>query len=93
MCHIRDFCSYYRSLCSNIKDDHTDVRCVEIEKFNGLNFKGTVTYKEAKTVFTDLLGMDPGKLYAIKFGFTRCPTIKYKLTLALDACSMIKNNL
>ena len=58
-----------------------------------MDFKGTVTYKEAKTVFTDMLGMDPGKLYAIKFGFTRCPTIKYKLTLALDACSMIKNNL
>ena len=72
--------------------DTTDVIIVEFEKSNGEDFKGTITYTEAKTIIvTDLMGLDQSLPYSIKFGYMKCPTVKYKLTQAVNMAEIVKN--
>ena len=44
----------------------TDVLTIECPKMNGNPFKGSITYTEARSMFTDSLSLAPGLLHSVK---------------------------
>ena len=53
---------------------------VEIQTMNEKPFKGTLTFKEAlEGIYTKCLELDTAILHGIRFRFSRCPIIKFKL--------------
>ena len=57
-----------------------DVLTVECMKLNENDFKGTVTYSEAQDkIFTEALGLSPDLLHSLKFGYSSCRTVTFKL--------------
>ena len=59
-----------------MRDDIT----IEIQAINGKPFKGTLTFHEAlEGIFVKCLGLDTKILHGIRFCFSKCPTVKYKL--------------
>ena len=57
-----------------------DVLTVECMKLNENDFKGTVTYSEAQDkIFTEALGLSSDLLHSLKFGYSSCRTVTFKL--------------
>ena len=57
-----------------------DVLTVECMKLNDTDFKGTITYSEAKErIFIEALGLSADLLHSLKFGYSSCRTITYNL--------------
>ena len=53
---------------------------IEVQTINGKPFKGTLTFHEALDgIYKRCLELDNNLLHGIRFRFSKCPTIKYKL--------------
>ena len=53
---------------------------IEIRQVNGVPFKGSLHYKEAKYgIFGDCLKQDPSLIHGLSFAFSDYPIIKHKL--------------
>ena len=66
-----------------------DVFTVEVETKDRENYRGTVTYDEAKyKIFLEALEMPEELLHGIKIQFGEGPTISYKLTEQIDVDSL-----
>ena len=58
---------------------------IEIRQVNGVPFKGSLHYKEAKYgIFGDCLKQDPSLIHGLSFAFSDYPIIKYKLKRQID---------
>ena len=58
---------------------------VEIRQVNGVPFKGSLHYKEAKYgIFQKSLGMDPTIIHGLSFAFSDYPIVKFKLKHQID---------
>ena len=58
-----------------------DVLTIECPKMNGVAFKGSITYTEAREkIFHELLGLPRELLHSLKMSYTKCRTITFKLT-------------
>jgi hypothetical protein len=59
---------------------HRDLIIVEIRQVNGVPFKGSLHYKEAKYgIFEHCLKQDPTSIHGLNFAFSDYPIVKYKL--------------
>ena len=57
-----------------------DELTVEIQTMNGKPFKGTLTFKEAlEGIYKRCLELDSAILHCLRFRYSRCPIVKYKL--------------
>ena len=57
-----------------------DLIIVEIRQVNGVPFKGSLHYKEAKYgIFEQCLRQDPTTIHGLNFAFSDYPIVKYKL--------------
>ena len=57
-----------------------DYIVVEIRQVNGVPFKGSLHYKEAKYgIFEHCLKQDPNTIHGLNFAFSDYPIVKYKL--------------
>ena len=57
-----------------------DYIVVEIRQVNGVPFKGSLHYKEAKYgIFEQCLKQDPNTIHGLNFAFSDYPIVKYKL--------------
>ena len=57
-----------------------DLIIVEIRQVNGIPFKGSLHYKEAKYgIFEQCLRQDPTSIHGLNFAFSDYPIVKYKL--------------
>ena len=65
-----------------------DVLTIECPKINGLPFRGSITYTEAKYIFSDILRLTPNLVHSIKISFNKCRVITYKLTEQMDMDSL-----
>ena len=62
---------------------------IEIRQVNGVPFKGSLHYKEAKYgIFNGCLGLDPTLVHGLSFAFSDYPIIKYKLRQQIDINSL-----
>ena len=62
---------------------------IEIRQVNGVPFKGSLHYKEAKYgIFNGCLGLDPTLVHGLSFAFSDYPIIKYKLRQQIDIDSL-----
>ena len=62
---------------------------VEIRQVNGVPFKGSLHYKEAKYgIFNGCLGLDSTLVHVLSFAFSDYPIIKYKLRKQIDIDSL-----
>ena len=53
---------------------------VECQKINDQPFKGTITFTEAtESIFMAIMGFNYNDLYSVRFRFSGCPTIRFKL--------------
>ena len=53
---------------------------IEVQTINGKPFKGTLTFHEAlEGIYMKCLELDRNLLHGIRFRFSKCPVIKYKL--------------
>ena len=58
---------------------------IEIRQVNGVPFKGSLHYKEAKYgIFENCLKQDPSLIHGLSFAFSDYPIIKYKLKRQID---------
>jgi hypothetical protein len=57
---------------------------VEIQTVNDKPFKGSLTFTEAKDLFTSCLGFDIKLVHGIRFDFSTFPVVKYKLKEQID---------
>ena len=53
---------------------------VECKTINGLPFRGTITFKEAREVmFNEIMGFSLSDLYSVRFRYNGCPVVRLKL--------------
>ena len=65
----------------SMRDDIT----VEIQTINGKPFKGSLTVDEAKNgIFVKCLELNPGLLHGLRFNYSGCPVVKFKLKEQID---------
>ena len=58
---------------------------VEVQTINGKPFKGSLTLDEAKNgIFVRCLELNPGLLHGLRFRYSGCPVVKYKLKEQID---------
>ena len=68
-----------------------DVLTVECSKLNDEEFKGTVTYTEAKEkIFMEALGLNADLLHSLKFGFSKCRTVTFKLKHQINVDELLR---
>ena len=66
-----------------------DTVTVEIRQVNGVPFKGSLHFKEAKYgIFENCLKMDPTTIHGLSFGYSDYPIVKYKLKHQIDIDSL-----
>ena len=67
-----------------------DVITVEVETKDRENYRGTVTYEEAKyQIFIGVLELPEELLHGVKIQFGEGPTISYKLTEQIDVDTLV----
>ena len=62
-----------------------DTITVEIRQVNGVPFKGSLHFKEAKYgIFENCLNLDPTIIHGLSFAYSDYPIVKYKLKHQID---------
>ena len=62
-----------------------DTITVEIRQVNGVPFKGSLHFKEAKYgIFANCLNLDPTIIHGLSFAYSDYPIVKYKLKHQID---------
>ena len=57
---------------------------VEVQTINEKPFKGSLTFTEAKEVFTLCMGLEISIIHGIRFAFSTYPVVKFKLKEQID---------
>lgn len=62
-----------------------DTLIVEVRTINSEPFRGTLTYTEASMdIFQGVLGLKEEMLHGVKFAFSNCPVVRFKLLHQID---------